>query len=91
MFVSARRSALAAVSALSLAAALAAPVLAQDAATIRNAERVRDAALNDTVAMDYVTQLTTRFGPRPAGVGISSTAETPVLLGTSVQACLLHN
>lgn len=67
MFVSARRSALAAVSALSLAAALAGPVLAQDAATIRNAERVRDAALNDTVAMDYVTQLTTRFGPRPAG------------------------
>ena len=67
MFVSARRSALVAVSALSLAAALAGPVLAQDAATIRNAERVRDAALNDTVAMDYVTQLTTRFGPRPAG------------------------
>lgn len=67
MFVSARRSVLAAVSAVSLATALAGPVLAQDAATVRNAERVRDAALNDTVAMDYVTQLTTRFGPRPAG------------------------
>ena len=67
MLVSVRRSALAAVSALSLAAAFAGPVLAQDAATIRAAESVRDAALNDTVAMDYVTQLTTRFGPRPAG------------------------
>ncbi|WP_298158311.1 M20/M25/M40 family metallo-hydrolase [Brevundimonas sp.] len=67
MFVSARRSAIAAVSVLSLASALAGPVMAQDAATIRNAEQVRDAALNDTVAMDYVTQLTTRFGPRPAG------------------------
>ena len=65
MFVSVRRSVLAATSMLSLA--IAGPVLAQDAATIRNAERVRDAALNDTVAMDYVTQLTTRFGPRPAG------------------------
>lgn len=64
MFVSVRRSALAAVSLLSLCAA---PALAQDAATIRAAEQVRDAALNDTVAMDYVTQLTTRFGPRPAG------------------------
>lgn len=67
MFVSARHSAIAAVSVLSLASALAGPVMAQDAATIRNAEQVRDAALNDTVAMDYVTQLTTRFGPRPAG------------------------
>ncbi|MGV3577457.1 M20/M25/M40 family metallo-hydrolase [Brevundimonas sp.] len=59
-----RVSLLAAVSALTLAAA---PALAQDAATIRAAEQVRDSALNDTVAMDYVTQLTTRFGPRPAG------------------------
>lgn len=67
MFVSVRRSALAAVSVLGLATAFAAPALAQDAATIRAAERVRDAALNDTVAMDYVTQLTTRFGARPAG------------------------
>lgn len=64
MFVSVRRSALAAVSLLSLCAG---PALAQDAATIRAAEQVRDAALNDTVAIDYVTQLTTRFGPRPAG------------------------
>ncbi|WGM31728.1 M20/M25/M40 family metallo-hydrolase [Brevundimonas sp. NIBR11] len=67
MFASVRRPALAAVSALSLATVLAGPAMAQDAATIRAAERVRDAALSDTVAMDYVTQLTTRFGPRPAG------------------------
>ena len=67
MFVFARRSSLAAASVLSLATAFASPVLAQDAQTIRAAEQVRDAALNDTVAMDYVTQLTTRFGPRPAG------------------------
>ena len=55
---------------LSLAAPL--TVQAQDAATIRTAERLRDAALTDNVALDYVTQLTTRFGPRPAG----SPAET---------------
>lgn len=59
-----RLSLLAAVSALALGAV---PALAQDAATIRAAEQVRDAALSDTVAMDYVTQLTTRFGARPAG------------------------
>ncbi len=59
-----RLSLLAAVSALALTAL---PAAGQDAATIRAAERVRDAALNDTVALDYVTQLTTRFGPRPAG------------------------
>ncbi len=64
MSASVRLSFLAAVSALALTAL---PAVAQDAATIRAAERVRDAALNDTVAMDYVTQLTTRFGPRPAG------------------------
>jgi hypothetical protein len=67
MFVSARRLALAALSTTALLTGLAAPASAQDADTIRAAERVRDAALNDTVALDYVTQLTTRFGPRPAG------------------------
>lgn len=46
---------------------LAAPAFAQDAATIQRAEAVRDAALNQNIALDYVTQLTTRFGPRPAG------------------------
>ena len=68
-----------AVSALALAAcigvalplAVPATVMAQDAATIRTAEQLRDKALKDDVALDYVTQLTTRFGPRPAG----STAE----------------
>ncbi len=55
---------------LSIAAPMAAE--AQDAATIRTAERLRDAALTENVALDYVTQLTTRFGPRPAG----SPAET---------------
>ena len=42
-------------------------VFAQDAATIRTAEQLRDKAMTSNVAMDYVTQLTTRFGPRPAG------------------------
>jgi hypothetical protein len=50
--------------ALSLAAA---PALAQDAATIQRAETIRDAAMQGNIAMDYVTQLTTRFGARPAG------------------------
>ena len=45
---------------------------AQDAAVVRAAEQVRDRALADNVALDYVTQITTRFGPRPAG----SEAET---------------
>jgi len=40
---------------------------AQDAATVRTAEELRSAALKDNVALDYVTQLTTRFGARPAG------------------------
>ena len=40
---------------------------AQDAATIRQAEQLRDKAMSSNVALDYVTQLTTRFGPRPAG------------------------
>lgn len=50
-----------------LAAAGAGPVLAQDAATIRTAEQIRDAAMLDNLALEYVTELTTRFGPRPAG------------------------
>ncbi|GAA0627830.1 M28 family metallopeptidase [Brevundimonas kwangchunensis] len=50
-----------------LALSLATPVLAQDAATIQRAERIRDAALRENIALDYVTQLTTRFGARPAG------------------------
>ena len=48
------------------------PVLAQDATVVRAAEQVRDRALAENVALDYVTQITTRFGPRPAG----SEAET---------------
>jgi carboxypeptidase Q len=55
-----------AASALALTLA-AAPALAQDTATIARAETIRDAALNQNIALDYVTQLTTRFGPRPAG------------------------
>ena len=46
---------------------VAAPAVAQDAATIQRAETLRDAALNQNIALDYLTQLTTRFGPRPAG------------------------
>ena len=46
---------------------VAAPAAAQDAATIARAETIRDAALNENIALDYVTQLTTRFGARPAG------------------------
>ena len=46
---------------------VAAPALAQDAATIARAETIRDAALNQNIALDYLTQLTTRFGARPAG------------------------
>ena len=46
---------------------VAAPAVAQDAATIQRAETIRDAALNENIALDYVTQLTTRFGARPAG------------------------
>ncbi len=46
---------------------IATPVLAQDAATVSRAEQVRDRAMAGNIALDYVTQLTTRFGPRPAG------------------------
>ena len=55
-----------AASALALTLA-AAPAVAQDAATIQRAETIRDAALNQNIALDYLTQLTTRFGARPAG------------------------
>ncbi|CAN5250684.1 M28 family metallopeptidase [soil metagenome] len=57
------------VSALALVAAsgLSLPAFAQDAATIATAEQLRDQVLTGNVAMDYITQLTTRFGPRPAG------------------------
>ncbi|WP_298745010.1 M28 family peptidase [uncultured Brevundimonas sp.] len=57
-------SALSATLALSLAAA---PALAQDARTIREAEQLRDRALRDNVAYELVSELTTRFGPRLAG------------------------
>ena len=50
-----------------LALSVAAPAFAQDAATIERATVIRDAAMNQNIALDYVTQLTTRFGPRPAG------------------------
>ncbi|HYD26268.1 M20/M25/M40 family metallo-hydrolase [Brevundimonas sp.] len=63
MSLSARLLAASAI-ALTLAAA---PAMAQDAATIQRAEAIRDAALERNIALDYVTQLTTRFGARPAG------------------------
>jgi carboxypeptidase Q len=50
-----------------LALSFAVPAVAQDAATVQRAERIRDAALEQNIALDYVTQLTTRFGARPAG------------------------
>lgn len=61
-----RRIALAAACAVSLIA-LAPAAMAQSAASVARAEATRDAALKDNIALDYVTQLTTRFGPRPAG------------------------
>lgn len=42
-------------------------VLAQDAATLRTAEQIRDGALEANRALEIVTEITTRFGPRPAG------------------------
>lgn len=60
-----RIESLAAVAALTLA--LAAPAAAQDAATVRTAEQLRDAALQDNIAYGLVEQITTRFGPRLAG------------------------
>lgn len=55
------------VTAASIAVLAATPALAQDAATIARAEQLRDRAMADNVALDFVTQITTRFGPRPAG------------------------
>jgi carboxypeptidase Q len=57
------------VSALALAAAagLSLPVMAQSPATAATAAELRDQVLKDNLALDYVTQVTTRFGPRPAG------------------------
>lgn len=72
MSVSHRRTMLGTIPALALIVGLSGPVRAQDEATIAAAERTRDAALAGNIALDYVTQLTTRFGPRPAG----SPAET---------------
>jgi carboxypeptidase Q len=57
-------------SALSLllgASILAAPASAQDARTISEAEQLRDRALEQNVAYELVSELTTRFGPRLAG------------------------
>lgn len=56
---------LAALGALTLA--LAAPAAAQDAAAIRTAEQLREAALQDNIAYGLVEEITTRFGPRLAG------------------------
>jgi carboxypeptidase Q len=47
--------------------AVSAAVLAQDAGAVRTAETLRDQALAGTIAYDIVEQITTRFGPRPAG------------------------
>jgi hypothetical protein len=55
-----------AASALALTLA-AAPVVAQDARTVREAEQLRDRALQGNVAYELVSELTTRFGPRMAG------------------------
>lgn len=52
---------------LAALALLPSQTLAQDAATIRTASEIRDAALADNRALEFVTELTTRFGPRPAG------------------------
>jgi len=63
MFVCVRR---AAVSAL-LLGVLSGPVAAQDARAIREAEQLRDRALQGSIAYELVSELTTRFGPRLAG------------------------
>lgn len=46
---------------------LAGPVVAQDARAIREAEQLRDKALEGSIAYELVSDLTTRFGPRLAG------------------------
>ncbi len=62
-----------AVSALALSLC-ATPTLAQDAEAIRTAEQLRDTALKGSIAYDLVSQLTTRFGPRPAGTASEQAA-----------------
>ncbi len=47
--------------------ALSAPAWAQDEATIVHAEGLRDRAMAGNQALAIVTDITTRFGPRPAG------------------------
>lgn len=44
-----------------------APAIAQDAATIAAAEALRDKALDDNLAYEFTRDVTTLFGPRPAG------------------------
>ncbi len=48
-------------------AATASPAAAQDAAVEAQAVILRDQAMRSNIALDYVTQVTTRFGARPAG------------------------
>ncbi len=62
-----QKTLLASLSALALTVAAGSAAQAQDAADIARAEATRDRALEGNVAMDYVTQVTTRFGARPAG------------------------
>lgn len=47
--------------------AIASPASAQDAEAIRTAEQLRDRALAGSGAYAIVEEITTRFGPRPAG------------------------
>lgn len=66
MTLFARHAAIALTAGLFYAPALA-PAMAQDAATIALAERIRDEARADNLALEFTTDITTRFGPRPAG------------------------
>ena len=50
------------------------PALAQDAATIAAAEALRDKALTDNIAYEYTRDVTTLFGPRPAGAATDHAA-----------------
>jgi len=52
---------------MSAAPGMLAPAWAQDAATEGQAAAIRDQAMKSNMALDYVTQVTTRFGARPAG------------------------
>ncbi len=51
-----------------------APAVAQDAATIAAAEALRDSALNDQIAYEFTRDMTTLFGPRPAGAATDHAA-----------------